>query len=103
MKGIHPKRLKTKSLKIQKSKRWQGPKVRWQVNHGELTGNTMAGLKRICKLYGSIQINDVLWLWDYARDEPRLATEMSKEDIAASERAKWGAVKKETKKPSKDW
>ena len=28
----------------------------------------MAGLARICKLYGRMKINGVMWLWDYASD-----------------------------------
>lgn len=37
--------------------------------------------------------NSVTWLWDYAQDRPRLQSEMTKEDIAASEKAKWEGVK----------
>ena len=53
----------------------------------------MAGLARICKIYGSMEVvgadgKKVTWLWDYANDRPRLKTEMTKEEIAASERAK---------------
>lgn len=36
----------------------------------------MSGLRRICKLYGRMQVGDTLWLWDYAKDEPVIATEM---------------------------
>lgn len=54
----------------------------------------MGGLANICKLYGSMQVSDangntVTWLWDYANDKPRLKTEMTKEEITASEKAKW--------------
>lgn len=35
----------------------------------------------------------VVWLWDYANDKARLKTEMTKEEIMASEKAKWTAVK----------
>lgn len=35
----------------------------------------------------------VTWLWDYVNDIPRLKTELSKEEIAASEKAKWEQVK----------
>jgi hypothetical protein len=61
----------------------------------------MAGLQRILKLHGSIicegkdGIKEV-WLWDYANDKARLKTEMTKEDIMASEKAKWSAIKKIT-------
>ena len=57
----------------------------------------MAGLARICKMYGSIEVSDngkkVIWLWDYVTDKARLKTEMNKEEIMASEKAKWMAVK----------
>lgn len=33
------------------------------------------------------------WLWDYVNDKPRLKTEMTKEEIMASEKAKWMGVK----------
>jgi hypothetical protein len=53
----------------------------------------MSGLRLICKLYGAINIQGVDWVWDYAKDEPRLKSEMTKEEITASERAKWTGVK----------
>jgi hypothetical protein len=54
----------------------------------------MAGLARICKMYGSIEVSDengkkVIWLWDYVNDKPRLKKEMTKEEIMASEKAKF--------------
>lgn len=54
----------------------------------------MGGLAKICKLYGSVEIIDnngkkVIWLYDYANDKPRLKSEMTEEEIAASEKAKW--------------
>ena len=53
----------------------------------------MTGLQKICKMYGSISVSDggntVIWVWDYANDKPRLKTDMSKEEITASEKAKW--------------
>jgi major membrane immunogen (membrane-anchored lipoprotein) len=54
----------------------------------------MAGLKNICKMYGSLKVTDkkgksVMWLYDYEKDEPRLKSEMTKDEIKASERAKW--------------
>ena len=59
----------------------------------------MAGLARICKLYGKITCKDrhgntMVWMYDYANDKPRLQHEMTKEEIAASERAKYEAIKK---------
>jgi len=59
----------------------------------------MAGLAKICRLYGSMDVTDkdgnkVTWLWDYVNEKPRLKTEMTKEEIAASEKAKWSKVLK---------
>lgn len=55
--------------------------------------NKMSGLARICKIYGSMKVRgadgkEVTWLWDYANDKPRLKTEMTKDEIAASNKAK---------------
>jgi hypothetical protein len=60
----------------------------------------MAGLARLCKLYGKIIAGkdkdgkEIIWLYDYANDIPRLQSEMTKEEIAASEKAKWELLKK---------
>lgn len=56
------------------------------------------GLARICKLYGSMEVidakeNKVTWLWDYENDKARLKTEMTKEEITASEKAKYAILK----------
>ena len=61
------------------------------------------GLQRICRWYGSMVVKDnngksVRWLWDYVNDKARLESEMTKEEIAASEKAKWEGVKKELDK-----
>lgn len=53
----------------------------------------MAGLAKICKLYGSIEVSDkngkkVTWIWDYANGKARLKSEMTKEEITASEKEK---------------
>jgi len=58
----------------------------------------MGGLARICKMYGSMEVSDengkkVTWLWDYKNDKPRLKSEMTKEEIAESEKAKWQQIK----------
>lgn len=58
----------------------------------------MSGLQKLCKMYGSIEVQDangkkVIWLWDYVNDKPRLKSEMTKEEIDASEKAKWTQVK----------
>jgi major membrane immunogen (membrane-anchored lipoprotein) len=57
----------------------------------------MAGLARLCKIHGSVKFKDkdgkeIIWLYDYANDEPRLKSEMTKEEIAASEKAKWKII-----------
>lgn len=62
----------------------------------------MGGLANICKMFGSMEVQDsdgnkVLWIWDYVKDEPRLAADMSKDEIAASEKAKWMQIKAQMK------
>ncbi len=62
----------------------------------------MSGLARICKMYGSIEVKDdkgkkVVWLYDYALDKPRLKSEMTKQEIMASEKAKWEGIKAQKK------
>ena len=59
----------------------------------------MAGLAKICKTFGSLETVDangekLMWLWDYANEKPRLKSEMTKEEIAASEKAKWEKIKR---------
>lgn len=58
----------------------------------------MAGLQRVLKLYGSMICegkngSKVVWLWDYVNDKARKKKEMTKEEIEASEKTKWLAVK----------
>lgn len=58
----------------------------------------MAGLQKVLKMYGKMtgvdaKGNKVVWVWDYFKDEPRLETEMTKDEWAASEKAKWGNIK----------
>lgn len=60
----------------------------------------MSGLEKICKMYGSINCTDangkkVTWLWDYVNDKARLKSEMTTEEILASQKVKWAAIKKE--------
>jgi hypothetical protein len=55
-------------------------------------------LARILKMYGKTTVTDssgkkVTWLWDYAQDKPRLEHEMTQEEKAASERAKFKGIK----------
>jgi hypothetical protein len=53
----------------------------------------MAGLSRLCKLYGSFTVKSggktVTWVWDYVNDRPRLQTEMTKGEWEASEKEKY--------------
>lgn len=49
----------------------------------------MAGLARLCKLYGSMKINGVVWVWDFAKDKPRIKSKMTQEELAQSEKIKW--------------
>ncbi len=49
----------------------------------------MSGLQKILKIYGRMIIGGVLWVWDYANERPVIRAEMSKEEWAASERAKY--------------
>lgn len=62
----------------------------------------MAGLQRMLKIYGSMKVSNdkeqVTWLWDYVSDTPRLKHEMTKEQIDASEKAKWMQIKDGFKK-----
>lgn len=46
-------------------------------------------------MYGSMQIGDVLWVWDYAKEEPVKKSEQTREDWAASERRKYEMMKAE--------
>lgn len=62
----------------------------------------MGGLANICKMYGRIDVTDtsgkkVTWLYDYVNDKPRLKSDMTKEEILASERARWNKIKKTLK------
>ena len=41
------------------------------------------------------------WVYDYIQDKPRLVREMTKEEIEANERFKWGEAKKRFKPKQK--
>lgn len=63
----------------------------------------MAGLAKLCKMFGSMKITDangnkVTWVWDYANDKPRLKSEMTKEEIIESEKAKLRDIKSQLNK-----
>ena len=55
----------------------------------------MAGLKRIAKLYGRIQLGDVMHVYDYVTDEcvPESEMPVGSERWKASERKRWGEIK----------
>ncbi len=62
----------------------------------------MGGLARICKLYGGMEFvdkdgNKTIYTYDYANDKPRIKSEMTKEEIMASEKAKWIKLKEQLK------
>jgi hypothetical protein len=62
----------------------------------------MTGIQKICRMYGRMKLKgpngeDEMWLWDYVNEKARPEKEMTKEEIAASEKAKWMQVKKELK------
>ena len=61
----------------------------------------MGGLRNICRAYGGLKVTKdrktEVWIWDYIKDEPRLESSMTKEEIEANERFKWGQIKKRIK------
>lgn len=54
----------------------------------------MGGLARLCRMYGQMNINGVVWIWDYVNERARIKSEMTKEEIAESEKIKWNLIKK---------
>jgi hypothetical protein len=57
----------------------------------------MTGLQKLCKMYGRLKVDDVMWVWDYANDKPRLEKDMTPDEMKASEKAKWEALGKRMK------
>ena len=57
----------------------------------------MGGLAKICKIYGGMEFikdgRSTTWRYDYKNDRPRLESEMTKEEISESEKAKWMQIK----------
>jgi len=58
------------------------------------------GLSKVAKIYGGATATDTKgnkteWLYDYANDKPRLESEMTDEEIKASEKAKLQEAKKQ--------
>jgi len=47
------------------------------------------GLQNLCKMYGALTIQGVVWHWDYAQNKARPASEFTQAEKAASEKAKW--------------
>jgi Fe-S-cluster containining protein len=59
----------------------------------------MGGIRMICRMYGRMVLkdkegNEVVWVWDYAKEEPRREKEMSKAEKLASDKAKGELIKK---------
>jgi hypothetical protein len=57
----------------------------------------MTGLSKVLKMYGKMNVTDkngnkVVWVWDYAENKARLETEMTKEQLAKSEKAKYESL-----------
>lgn len=52
----------------------------------------MSGLKRLCKMYGRMKIQGVMYVWDYAQDKAVPESEMTKEQWCESEKKKWQLV-----------
>ena len=60
--------------------------------------NKMTGLQKLLKMYGSMKITNnegksVLWVWDYKNEKARIKSEMTKEELQQSEKAKWQSLK----------
>ena len=52
------------------------------------------GLQRILKMHGKINVIDskgkrIVYVWDYANNKARVEGEMTQDELAASEKAKW--------------
>lgn len=43
-------------------------------------------------MYGSMEIQGVMWVWDYVKEEPVKKSEQTKEEWAASERKKYELI-----------
>ena len=51
------------------------------------------------KTFGEMKVTDnkgnsIIHAWDYANDKPRIKSEMTKEELAASDKAKWMQLRK---------
>lgn len=43
-------------------------------------------------MYGAIEIQGVMWVWDYVKEEPVKKSEQTKEEWAASEKRKYELI-----------
>lgn len=63
----------------------------------------MGGIRNICKIHGGLKVTidgkTVEYVWDYIKDEPRLKSDMTKEELEANERFKFGLPAKRERKP----
>lgn len=64
----------------------------------------MAGLRKLCKMYGGMTIQGVKWVWDYVADEPVKESEMpvGSERWKDSEKAKYLPIIKEAERKKED-
>lgn len=68
----------------------------------------MGGLQRILKICGSMIVQGedgkkVTWVWDYKNDKARLKSEMTKDELAESEKVKYiKYIKKDNESISSD-
>lgn len=55
----------------------------------------MGLLRNVLKAHGRVNVEGVMWFWDYAKDEPVKESEMPEgsERWRESERVRWTAVK----------
>jgi hypothetical protein len=51
-------------------------------------------LLALCKAHGRIKVKSEWWVFDYAMNKPRPLSEITKEEMAASEKAKWEQISK---------
>ena len=58
----------------------------------------MSGLQKLCKAYGRMQIQGVMYVWDSDQDKAIPESEMTKEMLAESEKIRWQSMKKEIEK-----
>jgi len=63
----------------------------------------MGGIRNICRAYGGLKVTQngktVEYVWDYIKDKPRPKSEMTKEELEANERHKFGLPAKRNRKP----